>query len=313
LDVSTLHITNGDVLTDYLKELNFKGTFLTWQEMLCEGPTLHTINSEAFFTARAEFLKNTYDIEVDNDMLSQSLSKLNTPDDYTEINLWFEYDLFCHINLLGVINLLHQKQINKPLFLICSGRVKGEDDLKALGQLTANQLETHYKNRIALTDEDKALAVKLWKIYCGNDHNQFKPYITNTSNFTYMGNCLKAHLRRFPHQHNGLSLLEEHMLKIIRDETIKSKHHLLGYSLNYQGYYGFGDIQLKRIIDKLSYFYAETEQRLSLNRKGHEALLGQRNFAASIANDLTYGGVKRLDFQFNKTQNKLVKTINHVN
>ena len=35
-----LHITNGNVLTDYLRELDFNDDILTWQEMLCEGPTI---------------------------------------------------------------------------------------------------------------------------------------------------------------------------------------------------------------------------------------------------------------------------------
>jgi len=33
-----LHITNGNSLTDYLRELDFTEDILTWQEMLCEGP-----------------------------------------------------------------------------------------------------------------------------------------------------------------------------------------------------------------------------------------------------------------------------------
>ncbi|RZW40183.1 MAG: DUF1835 domain-containing protein, partial [Flavobacteriaceae bacterium] len=41
---SILHITNGNSLTDYLKELDIVGDILTWQEMLCEGPTISNIN-----------------------------------------------------------------------------------------------------------------------------------------------------------------------------------------------------------------------------------------------------------------------------
>ena len=47
-----LHITNGNALTDYLRELNFNEDILTWQEMLCEGPTIPSIASEEFFKIR---------------------------------------------------------------------------------------------------------------------------------------------------------------------------------------------------------------------------------------------------------------------
>ncbi|WP_412560876.1 DUF1835 domain-containing protein [Winogradskyella sp. MIT101101] len=308
-----LHITNGNTLTDYLRELDFTDDILTWQEMLCEGPTIPAIDSEEFFDLRSKFLKEFYDIEVDTNELKKELSKLDNIDDYSEINLWFEYDLFCHINMIGVINLLHQKEIKKPLYLVCSGRVDGEKNLKGLSELDADQIKEHYDNKVLLTQEDIDLAKALWRTYCGTDHNILKPYIVTNSNFKYMTNCLKAHLKRFPHQKSGLSVLEDNILRLVRDNDIKSRHHLLGYSLNYQGYYGFGDLQHKRMIDKLSIFFDETETSIKLNRKGHEALLRRYNFASEMNNNMTYGGVKRLEFQFNVDQNKLVKTILHAN
>lgn len=304
-----LHITNGNSLTDYLRELDITDNILTWQEMLSEGPTIAAINSEEFFKIRAQFLKTYYDIEVNHEELQTELSKLNNVENYSEINLWFEYDLFCHINLLGVLNLLHQKEVKKPIYLVCSGRVEGEKTLKGLAELTPSQLKKHYKEKVLLTKEDLNLAVMLWRTYCGKDHNIIKPYIVKSSNFKYLSNCLKAHLERFPNQKNGLSKLETNILKLIKKYDIKSKHHLLGYSLNYQGYYGFGDLQHQRIINKLSLFYELTNNKLVLNRKGHEALLGQHNFSKEIANDMPYGGVKRLDYQFNVSENKLVKTV----
>ncbi|WP_303317569.1 DUF1835 domain-containing protein [Flavivirga abyssicola] len=304
-----LHITNGDVLTNYLNELDIAGEKLTWQEMLCEGPTIVEINSEKFLDVRTSFFNEFYDIDLDTDKIKSELSKLNTYKDYSEIILWFEYDLFCHINMLAVINLLMQKKINLPIFLVCSGRIKGSKILKGLSELNAEQLMTHYKERVKLNSEDLDLAKTIWEIYCGKDHNLLKPYIITVSSFKYLSNCLKAHLERFPDSVHGLNALEKNILEIIKNNTIKSKHHLLGYVLNYQGYYGFGDIQISRIIDKLSIFFTNEEQHISLNRKGHEALLGQHNVAIEIDNNIVYGGLKKFDFQFNKKQNKLVKTV----
>lgn len=309
MEKKTLHITNGNSLTDYLKELDFKGEFLTWEEMLCEGPLVVGIDSDDFLNTRKTFLNSIYNIEIDEYEFREELKKLDCVEKYSEITLWFEYDLFCHINLLGVISLLQQKNIQLPLYLVCSGRIKGETELKGLSELRPDQLLKHYQNRVKLTDEDLDLALTLWKTYCGKDHNLLKPYILKKSSFTYLSSCLKAHLERFPSSKNGLCVLEENILKIIHDHNIKSRHHLLGYALNYQGYYGFGDLQLDRIIDKLSIFFTETEDAIKLNRKGHEALLGHHNFSSEINDNIKFGGINKLDFQFNKDQNKLVKTI----
>lgn len=306
-----LHITNGGNLTSYLKDLSYPGDFLTWHEMLCEGPANRLINSDAFIKVRKDFLKESYAIEVDEYQYKKELHKLDDTDKYSEIVLWFEYDLFCHINMLAVLSLLNERKIKTPITLVCSGRIANEDTLKGLGELTPEQLDEHYKNRIKLKESDKDIAVSIWQIYCGTDHNLLKKYITKKSSFEYLGICLKAHLERFPDSKNGLSTLEQNILSLIDKYDIKSKHHLLGYALNYQGYYGFGDIQLMRIIENLALFYIEEKDTIKLNRKGHEVLLNHHNFASEVNDNMIYGNVNRLDFQFNKKENKLIKTILH--
>ena len=47
-----LHITNGDSTTNYLQQLKFKGEFITWREMLCEGKTTTDVGSEKFWKNR---------------------------------------------------------------------------------------------------------------------------------------------------------------------------------------------------------------------------------------------------------------------
>ncbi|NRA91130.1 MAG: DUF1835 domain-containing protein [Psychroserpens sp.] len=304
----TLHITNGSSLTNYLRELDFDGEILTWQEMLCEGPTIAHIDSEKFFEIRKEFLLDTYNIEVNDSELKQELDKLQDTSKYSEIVLWFEYDLFCHINLIGVLSLIHQREIDLPLYLVCSGRIEGEKYLKGLAELNPDQLLDHFEQKVRLNDDDKDLAISLWRTYCGKDHNLFKLYIVQNSSFKYLSNCLKAHLRRFPDSKSGLNILEKNILEIVRDKEIKSKHHLLGYILNYQGFYGYGDLQLERMIDNLEIFIESSEDKLTLSRKGHEALLKITNVASELNNDIVYGGIRRLEYQYYKDQNKLVKT-----
>lgn len=309
MSIETLHITNGSSLTNYLNELDIVGDKLTWHEMLCEGATTDIIDSKSFVKTRKHFLNAFYNIDLDESEFHEELNLLNTTENFKDITLWFEYDLFCHINLIAVISLLHQKDINLPIYLVCSGRIKGHTGLKGLAELDADQLFTHYNNRIKLNIDDLNLAVTLWGIYCGKNHNLFKKYITKSSSFKYLGNCLKAHLKRFPDSRSGLCTLEHNILEIIYKNRVNSKHHLLGYVLNYQGYYGYGDLQLKRMINKLDIFFTEENNQLKLNRNGHEALLGQHNFASEIDNNIVFGGVPRLQYQFNKKENKLIKTV----
>lgn len=303
-----LHITNGTNLTTIINQLGIEGEKITWQEMLCEGPTSELLDSEEFLNLRKSFFNEFYDVDLDIDFIKKELDKLNHTENYSEIVLWFEYDLFCHINMIAVISLIQQKKIDLPIYLVCSGRIEGSKNLKGLGELSSEQLLNHYKNKVLLNSEGIDLATTIWGIYCGIDHNLLKPFIVKSSSFEYLSSCLKAHLKRYPDSVDGLNTLEKNILELINKHTITSKNHLLGYTLNYQGFYGYGDLQLSRIIDQLSIFYTINNDRLVLNRKGHEALLGQHNFALEINNNMTYGGVNKINFQFNKSENKLIKS-----
>lgn len=303
-----LHITNGNNLTAYLETLHYEGHFLTWQEMLCEGPTTEDVASDLFFELRRQFLANYYDIEVNEKEFKTELDVLNHTEQFDEIVLWFEYDLFCHINLMAIISLLRQKKIKAPIYLVSSGRVKGEKDLKALDELVPEKLHKHYENKIKLSKDDLDLMGSLWRIYCGKDHNLFKPFIIKKSSFTYLSSCLKAHLERFPDSKTGLSTLELHTLHMIADRKIKSRRHLLGYILNFQGYYGFGDLQINKMIDTLDIFYTDEESLIMLNRKGYDAMEGLVDFSAELSSSMIYGGIKKRDFKFDRIQNKLIKT-----
>lgn len=309
MNKQSLHITNGDSLTTFLNQLSVQGEKLTWQEMLCEGPTTVSVYSEEFLKLRKSFFNDMYNIELDTEIISEELDKLNHAEKYSEIVLWFEYDLFCHINMVAIISLIQQKKIQLPIYLVCSGRVESSKNLKGLAELSAEELQKHYKNKILLNSQDLDIASTIWGIYCGIDHNLLKPYIVKSSSFKYLSNCLKAHLERFPDSVSGLNILESNILEIISNQNITSKHHLLGYALNYQGYYGFGDIQLSRIIDELSIFYTVEENSIILNRKGHEALLGQYNFATELNNKMIYGGVEKFNFQFSKSKNQLINSL----
>ena len=308
-----LHITNGNHLTNKLNELDIEGVKLTWQELLCEGPTTQKVGSELFLETRKKFFTEFYNISLDVELIKSELKKLNDWESYSEITLWFNYDLFCHINMIAVISLIQQRNIELPIYVVCSGRNEGSKNLIGLKELSNKQLKHHYENKVLLNKEDIDMATTVWGIYCGVDHNMLKPFIVKSSSFQYLSNCLKAHLKRFPNSVDGLNTLEKNILKIINEYSITSKNQLLGYALNYQGFYGYSDLQLSRMIGELSIFYSVSEEKIELNRKGHEALLAQHSFAQEIDNHLVFGGIKKIDFQFNHAENKLVKSVFNAN
>lgn len=304
-----LHITNGDGLTEKMSRLNLSGQVITWREMLCEGRTVQEVGSREFIAIRKKFLKTCYNIPPSDYQVKfvSELEKLAQAKDYDEIILWFEFDLFCHINMVAAIEFLFQQNINKPIYLVCSKRLKGEEKLQGLSQLKDKELLNHYHHKILLSEDDLELAELVWQLYCENNPLRLKSEIKKNSNFEYLSSCLRAHIERFPNMKSGLNSLEANLLKLITSHNITSHNQLLGYALEYQGYYGYGDAQMLRIVNNLKSFYYFDNTKYSLTEEGKMALNKSQTFYQELKDDLYYGGAKKYDFLYDDESHHLLK------
>ncbi|MBP2832027.1 DUF1835 domain-containing protein [Aquimarina sp. U1-2] len=311
MGIHTLHITNGDSLTQRITQLQLvQGAIVTWREMFCEGPTEIHIETATAIAKRKEFLKKYYRIEpndYDEKFVSQ-LKILNDSTSYNEIVLWFEYDLFCHINMIAAISLLSRKGIsNIPVYLVCSGRIAHEKKLFGLGELSDKQLKQHYQDKKLLTIDDLELAKYIWTLYCESNPKKIAGQIKKHSSFEYLSICLRAHLQRFPNMLTGLNVLEHNILEMVNTYQIKNIKQLMGYALEYQGYYGYGDMQMKRVLARLFQFLDQTKDRLQLSERGKLALQQKKNFYNTQILDWYYGGVKKYDYLYNNESHSLLK------
>ena len=304
-----LHILNGDSLSEGLQLLNLKGDTLVWREMLCAGPVHAEVGGERFSKSRSLFLKEFFEVSENryHDTFIQPLKSITSIDAYTEINLWFEYDLFCHINLLGALAWISQHSFHGKLFHICSGRVKGVSKLMGLSELSHDQLKDHFQHKKLLNSEDLEIANDLWMCYTDKDPSAMLPKTLRTSSFDYLSNCLKSHIERFPSIVTGLNVLEAHVLQFLDTHAIKSEHQLCGYVLSQQGYYGYGDSQIMIIIQNLRPYFSLVNDRLRLNETGVKLLNKEINVFDQLQSDFSFGGAKKYDWLYDATNNQLIK------
>jgi hypothetical protein len=304
-----LHITIGDSLSENILELNLEGKIAVWREMLCEGPTTFQLGTPEFIALRTQFLSENYQVSV-GDYQQQFLSeleKLNDPENYEEVILWFEFDLFSHINMLAAISHLMENKIDVPIYLVCSKKVEGEKEFIPLSQLPIKILQKHYDQRIHLDQDDLEMANLMWQLYNGENPQKLKNLIKIKTNFEYLSSCIRAHIERFPNAFSGLNALGKNILKLIKNHNISSLNQLLGYSLQYQGYYGYIDIQIQSVIKKLQLFYEVKENKIELTPEGNEALNASRNFYRVLKDDQSFGGVKIYDYLYDSESHKILK------
>ena len=304
-----LHILNGDTLSPRLNDLSIEGDIAIWREMLCEGKTVVNLASETFRNTRISFFKEQYPNQAgDYDTIFGSqLAIIADAHLYEEIILWFEFDLFCHINMLACISFLRSIGYKGKTFLVCSGWVDGKKQLQALTQLSNKELQTHYSQKIRLDKHDLFLADDLWRLYCENDHTHLNPKRAKDSNFRYLSNCISAHKERFPKLLTGLNTLETHLLCLIREHKISSKKQLCGYMLNYQGYYGYGDLQVYHIIERMEMFYTITNEVFTLTELAINVLDKKENVLKYMKDKTQLGGVFKYDYIYNNEDHQLTK------
>jgi len=308
---SILHITNGDNTTNYLKKLNFSGSFITWRETLCEGKTTSDIGSESFWKNRFDFFKNSYNISKKQfiDYTLKEYRNLCKEKEQDEIVLWFEHDLFCQINMLAVISWLKRYRKGYQISLVCAGKSKGIQRMLGLSQLNAAQIKQLYKNRIELNQDDIAHADYIWQLYCSDSPlrletvNKFNPL----SPFKYLASAIEAHLQRFPSIENGLNKIENKILKIAKEQEITSKNKLISELMKGEEVYGFGDLQYEHQINSLHRLFTSFNP-VKLSKKGKQVLENQINFYGQIRNDISYlGGSKKYSFLYQNETKKILQ------
>jgi hypothetical protein len=270
-----LHILNGDNTLPILEKSKIKGDVVVWREMLCEGPLHKEVGSDEFWMSRYSYFEKELEInrlEYYDKSISE-IVKLEDVSNYKDIVLWFEFDLFCQVNLLAACTYLLDNYVKKAnYYLICTGSVKGKEQLQSLSDFTPIEFNTLFENKISLSKSSLQFAKESWNLYVENNIDKLKSFDFNqNSKFQYLQLAINQHLKRFPVE-NGLNQIQNKILKII-NSGVSNKNNIVKELLLSQKkntVYGFADLQYLLKLKKLKAYYSVNKYSISLNSKGKE-------------------------------------------
>ena len=311
MKASTLHITNGDSTSNYLKKLRFSGEFITWREMLCEGKTTTDVGSESFWKNRFDFLKTVYKVNKPTfiEFTLKEYRNLCKKKEQNEIVLWFEPDLFCQINMLAVLSWIKRYRQGYEISLVSDGTDAKSHKNTGFSSLSQEQINLLYKNRVLLSQDDIEYADYIWQLYCSDSPLRLETvYKFNPmSPFQHLESAIEAHLKRFPSIENGLNFVENNILKTANSHQFKSKQELITNLLREDDIYGFGDLQYENHLKNLHKLFSSFNP-VKISKKGKEVLEKQLNFYGQIRNEDTYlGGSKKYSFLYQSSSDKLLQ------
>lgn len=251
-----LHILNGDATLKGFEQTGLDGDIMVWREVLSEGPLEENIASGSFWKKRSEWICKGFDETPDNyeEKVINHLSKLSDP--YHEINLWFEFDLHCQINMLGVIMMLSKMtDLSAPaVYLICPDSYPGIEDFKGMGELDEEQLEYLYDNiRVQLGEPDFFVAAEAWKYYTNNNIAELDKWLHESNywgNLHSLKNALQAHVKRATINSAGLNYIEQTLLDIYNSGA-RSKPEIYQAFWQTDKIYGMGDKEIDIYLTRL--------------------------------------------------------------
>ena len=272
-----VHILNGDSTRYGIEKGGIRGDLIVWREMLSDGTLEVDVGSDSFWTARYHFFKEEYGIDRLEyyDKTIKELIKIEDLSDCNEVILWFEFDLFCQVNLMAACAyLLKHYRKSITYYLICTGYEKRKDGLQSLSDYAPEQYPQLVDKKIKLSRLDLMFAKECWEKYVTNDSDELKGFnFAKNRKFKYLQLAINQHLKRFTGT-NALNEIDSKILETIQSKSL-TKKEIIRTLLIWQKQhtvYGFGDLQLLTYLEKLQKYYAIKDDMYVLNREGKQLL-----------------------------------------
>jgi hypothetical protein len=247
-----IHVLPGDAIAENFKAANIEGETLVCRECLIEGDKISD-SLEDFWRVRAGFIGKTYG---ENERFYaervasefRKLEKLEDDGGGDEVNLWFEYELFCQANMWFCLRLLADKSVE--IYRVAPV-VRDEKDLwSGFGELNADDLKKCFARRVKFTREDARLGEELWKAFCRRDFEKLRALgETESECFPHLSEVCAAAIELETRPKQTLEAIVAAAAAAGSGES--NFDEIFAAFQKSAGVYGFGDEQVKRLMREI--------------------------------------------------------------
>ena len=235
-----VHVLPGDSLAAEFRKTGLDGEVVVCRECLVAGDKSGT-TLEEFWERRSNFIALEYagdPIEYQENV-AYELEKLIGLPAGTEVNLWFEYELFCQANMWFCLDLLENSEA--AVFRIEPLNVSPDDIWKGFGKLDAAELVNCYEGRTQFSDEDISTGSKLWTAFRESDAGELLRLGKHRSPcFPFLREVCEA-----------AAEIDTRPMDIVREIKSGGKDDVESVFPEFQkraGVYGFGDLQVELLL-----------------------------------------------------------------
>ena len=239
------HILNGDSLKEQFPEA-IRGNIIVARECLVDG-NVEGKDLKELYQSRAEYLSKNYGGTIRGyyEKTVNEFEKINNIHYDSDINLWFEDDLFCQVNFWFTVYLLIKKKRDHRIYLI---RPVTHTEYGFAG-LSTEQLISIYEKKIELKELDKIAS--LWLAYQNNEIAILKTLAGPlTSYYPFIQDVVDAHIARLPLD-SPKSRPVQSLRKIMKDLKTEEFGPVFKEFCKQENIYGYGDLQVKGLYNQI--------------------------------------------------------------
>lgn len=311
-----LHVTNGDLTAERLREADLPGHVMPWRDVLHEGPLRCADDDAGFARERAAFIARCgwgsesavlSELSARDEVFADALSQREP------VLLWFEHDLYDQLQLVQILARVGRLAPSAPVDLICIDRHPEAEDFLGLSQLSPAALAGLFPTGERVSKAQLALASDTWRVLCDATPEGLVDLAgLETASLPFLPAALMRLIEEYPSARNGLSVTE-HRACALLGESALDPTSLFGQVQGREAAPFMGDWSFWRLVHGLAsgqaplvqvvgggpfrYPPEETSmpvfgrQRLSLTDAGAAVLQGARDAVDTNGLDRWVGGV----------------------
>jgi hypothetical protein len=240
---TTLHVLPGDATAADFAETGIDGEVIVCREALIDG-NVKAKNLDEFWKVREAFIGREHGENGESyyENVAKEFEKLRDVPADAEVNLWFEYELFCSVNMWFCLNLLGEADIK--VFRVEPVIRAEEEKWKGFGTMSEDDLRRCFAGRLEMSVADRNLGIALWQAFSNDDAEGLDRLgNTQTESFPYLREVCTAAIQK--------SFRPAEILKEITSSGDKDFNEIFKEFSAQAGVYGFGDSQVKEILKEL--------------------------------------------------------------
>jgi len=239
-----VHILAGDSLAADFKNTEIEGEIAVCRECLIEGD-VKAEDLDEFWRVRARFITDSYggeSREYFQNVVGEFEKVKTLARSGVEINLWFEYELFCQVNLWFCLYFLRESDAK---IIRVSPVVRNREEIwKGFGGLAAEDLEKCFAARSEMSKTDVLLGADLWKAFQNADYETLEKLSAEKSkSFPYLAEVCRAEIEK-----------KSRPRQVLREIIAGGKTEfaeIFPEFIKKAGVYGFGDSQVAHILTEI--------------------------------------------------------------